>query len=416
MGGFIAPVPIDPVNLGGKPDSGPQSQAFTYVDGQYLYGGNLFTVLFDGITNTVEMWKSVDNGLTWQAVDHAAAPTGTIWGIASAFDNIQTVAVTLSNFATATTSAVSFDLLTETWGTIVPLVLADAVSLCILPLSVGGFAVAIDHNVGGQIGEYWIFTGAVWNGPAQVFTVAATGALPAGHLLTHMWGCVDSTDTIHLFYIWSDAGYTYNIPFYQSLSAGGALISSFQFPDMISLLSTLAFNVCVAGVNLIYPVYENIGGNDVLSLYVGTPLAAPVWTLFSTIDAPNIVSSMHYVGTPSVSFDGTTVRIVYTTDGVSFRVLETTDFVTWVFTPSVPFDYNLDATPAGFVFSGQSIAVGMWQALGLEFTAVAPDQTTLQRFFLPFILLPLGPVSPIYLDSQHLTPRILPNPAAQNCS
>src|ERR1017187_1784130 len=113
MGGFVAPVPVDPINLSIQP--APGSGIDTMIDGPFPYGGNLYTVLATYASPSVlNVFKSTDGGLTWStALNPGGAPSQL--SFESSFDGIHTLNIVITGDGTDT-QIVSFNLLAETWG------------------------------------------------------------------------------------------------------------------------------------------------------------------------------------------------------------------------------------------------------------------------------------------------------------
>ena len=385
MGGFVAPVPVDPVNLSIQP--APAYSLGNMIDGPFPYGGNLYTVLATYASpSVINVFKSIDGGLTWStALNPGGAPSQLIFE--SSFDGIHTLNVVMGSDGTDT-QIVSFNLLAETWG--VPSgILNGLLPYAILSRSDGSCVVAGTDTTGLHV-DYAIFSAGVWGAQAHLDT-NAYAVMIAPVSANSCYGVIDSTNRCHFIIDFTDnaGGGGVEDIFYQAVSPAGALASFFQFPNVGTVITTSVSGVkSVPGTlpnAVVVPIPTINGANNELSVYVGTPLAAPVWTLHQTIDPGHTTPGNVGYDQPSARLSGGVLRIIYTPDFINIRVCQTTDFVNFVFTNSTVFDINASLTPPGFVFAGQFIFDELSVAQGTEFTALAPDQSTLQRFFMPFI-------------------------------
>ena len=388
MGGFVAPAPVDPVNLSIQP--GPTYGFNTMIDGPYPYGGNLYTVLAThDATPVINVFKSTDGGLTWStALNPGGAPAQL--SFESSFDGIHTLNIVISGDGTDT-QIVAFNLLAETWGA-PSATLNGLFPYVILSRSDGSCIVAGTSTTSLHI-DYAILSGT-WSAQVHLDTSAwAIMVAPIGAL--SCLGTIDSADRSHFVFSFGDnnGGPVEDI-FYQAVSSGGSLGSFFQYPNVGTVITSDVSGGfrAVPGIlpnAVVVPMATVNGLNNELSVYIGTPLAAPVWTLHQTIDPGFTTSGSVGYDQPSARLSGGVLRIIYSpgTGGTfSFlRVCQTSDFVTFVFSNSTVFDYTSSLVPAGFVFAGQSVYEALSLAAGTEFTATAPDQSTAQRFFMPFI-------------------------------
>jgi hypothetical protein len=233
---------------------------------------------------------------------------------------------------------------------------------------------------------------------------------------------LDASDVLHIFFDWLDNPPN-NYLFYQQVSASNVLGSFYQFPGYqvtTPQISAACWMPFVAGNSIVYPTGNIVGAyNTEAGIWVGTPLAAPVWTLFSTIDPGHVFTGGIYTATNECYgvFDGTTVNIFYTPDGVTIRQLTTTDLVTWVFSGKELFNRLTSPVPPGFRFSGQYLNpqrsfILPVPTLGIEFSALAPNGYTMQRFFLPNIQLPAS----LHFDQQNMPSKALPDPTKPGCN
>jgi hypothetical protein len=389
MGGFVAPVPVDAVNLSIQPAS---TYGFnTMIDGPYPYGGNLYTVLATYASpSVINVFKSTDGGLTWStALNPGGAPSQL--SFESSFDGIHTLNIVITGDGTDT-QIVSFNLVTETWGA-PGATLNGLFPFVILSRSDGSCVVAGQDSAGIHV-DYAIFSGGIWGAQAHLDT-NAYAVMVAPVSFNSAFGVVDSTNRCHFVFDFTDNNGVNDVEdvFYQAVSPAGALASFFQFPNVGTVIAnfTSGFRSVpgIASTSVVFPIATINGANNELSVYIGTPLAAPVWTLHQTIDPGFTTPGSAGYDQASARISGGVLRIIYSpgTGGTfSFlRVCQTTDFATFVFSNSTVFDYTSSLVPAGFVFAGQSVFNPLSLAAGTEFTATAPDQSTLQRFFMPFI-------------------------------
>jgi len=401
---YLNPVGIDLATLGAQPSSGTPFTSM--VSGPYSYGGALYIVLIPQVAiNTsapIDCWKSTDGGQTWSAVDHAHAVSSGV--MEACFDGLHTIWVAYAPYTAAGgISVIGFDLTTGHWGA--PSVAGPAASVwpqLILPRPDGSQIIVYSSNVPGvQPGSFLTyaasFHGGAWGTPFQ-FDANAEAAIGGANYsgIENLFGCVDPlTGIAHVFFpaLEQNPAPVEHV-FYQAITAADALGSFYQFPNVGTVLVGTATGVgvpCIQGGKLVFPVYEISGGGVMLSLYVGTPLAAPVWTLFSGIDPTAPIFAGGFNRTPAASSDGTTVSIVYTLPTLDaaywsglIRVSQTTDFVTWVFTSSTVFNIEQPGVPPAYLVGGAQAQVGplLLPAIGIAVTAIDPTATAWQRFFL----------------------------------
>src|ERR1017187_2045068 len=233
MGGFVAPAPVDPVNLSIQP--GPTYGFNTMIDGPYPYGGNLYTVLAThDATPVINVFKSTDGGLTWStALNPGGAPAQL--SFESSFDGIHTLNIVISGDGT-NTQIVSFNLATETWGA-PGATLNGLFPYVILSRSDGSCVVAGTDTATGLHIDYAIFSAGTWGAQSHLDTNAyAAMVAPAG--VNSCFGIVDSTNRCHFVFDFTDnnGGFVEDI-FYQAVSPAGALAAFFQFPNVGTVIT-----------------------------------------------------------------------------------------------------------------------------------------------------------------------------------
>jgi hypothetical protein len=256
----------------------------------------------------------------------------------------------------------------------------------------------------------------VWGTPFSIFTNAIAAVTGFSFTITY-FACVDSVDTIHLYAeIRNTIGSTFFFhQFHQAILIGGML-------GPFELFAALPFTTYgyipsigrpnIIGANLVLPFVDDVNG---LGIYVGTPLAAPVWTRFDGLDLTPYLNTQ-----PMVANFGGKISIIYTLpSGLSaaglIRIAQTLDFTTWIFTGTTVFD--LDTPPGLGELIGNQLYGPILTQQGIAVTSVDSTGTYLTRAFLPLSGSPPPPSisALIHLNQLALPTTALPNPAAPNC-
>ena len=338
------------------------------------YGGSLFTVLTVNTGGTVQVWKSSDQGATWSRLDQAHEPLDS-GNTCANFDGSQTLCFALVSLTDIFLEA--FDLATEAWGA--PFaggVLAPATIFGLYRRSTGDLVLLVEDGTIPNPGfGAFVFNGA-WS--AIIDLGLNVAALPgySGAMVTS-YGSIfpavmDVADTLHIFFgltDYSTPGWT-GREFYQQLLSSGALGSFFDFPGQgTSPVDILLFGTpAIAGDTIVMPVTRSLAGPvpDYQDVYIGTPLAAPVWTALGPpgIDAASfgVFGSGGAVISGAAAFDGAQwlVLFVQATDPVNYGSNQSrlcaSALPAGPWTAQTLFDFITDPCPPGFVFLGQGIA------------------------------------------------------------
>ena len=395
------------------------------VEGPWLIGGVLYIVLMSepssapGYEAPCDVWTSADAGQTWASLDHAHAPLGT--AMSCCFDGASTISVCISpQTPTPITtpvgySVITFNCLTNTWGTLsgASPVLNAAINgpLLIIPLLSGSLMIITLDPAGPGRGTITgiIFSLGAWGTPFAVDTnaVAALAGVGNNGPSDAPFFVLDATGNVHLFFAFFDAvsnpitGFDIHL-FYQQVGPTGTLLSFFEFPGVGTTLQVSGTKgiPTIAGGNLVFPVQTGANGRP--GVYIGTPLASPVWTLFPDIDpsqpgglSPNPAVSF----TSAASTIGGVVQIVNIWppsggfDYTLVRVSSTTDFVTWIFSTVTTFNAITDGPP---FFPNQPgfptplLSQPLVTPFGLGLTSIDPTQSQFVRWFLPGLSSPVA--------------------------
>jgi hypothetical protein len=428
---YIAPIAIDPVGFDTKP--GTFYNNFPMQNGAWITpSGKMYTILTDQslVAPKVHAFKSTDSGLTWNEVGIAPlfSPQALIYQ--SCFDGASKIFVSLADgqdvISTSSIRGVEFDCATDSWGAVsgqlFTAFLANPIQCAYRSSGEVVLIIAEDTAVPfNVIFEFVTYNGGAWSVPlditANALAVMVAPLFPTGGALGCNM-CADSAGAVHVFFAWLDNAV--NEPFfYQQVTPGNAVGTFVQLPVLgAGVLDTGTYgNVGstplpgIAGNNVVVPVAGGNGvGNPELALLVGTPLAAPVFTLFPVIDPgfPNPAGPGSF-DQPAAVLDVTSgvLQVSYSPDFAILRYLQTTDFVTWVFAGATAFDMNVSKIPPGFTFIGQTVFQTIPDVLGIEFRATVPsNHAQQQRFFLPFISVPVV----IRLNAQAFPSTLLPDP------
>lgn len=339
------------------------------ASGPFVYGTDLFIVLRVGTFPTfgAEMYKSSDNGSTWAVVDTGNCVANGNFGCD--FDGAATIRIastTGNGFSTfGQINVQDFDLVTETWGGVTnggP----DVTMVYALAFLDGGDSLIVCNELNGaSSGSAYnatIYTGSF----GTTFDVAAnaTAAFPkAGAINASGFTLVVEPGglVVHaMFNHFYGAAPTFGLVCYQQISNTGSLGTFVSFGpggdfDPTDFLGTVTtpIPIGVFGDNVII-AYSQTATRE-LSLYVGTPLSAPVFSQFSSIDPgfptdADLLTS--YNGYPKVF--GGVLYLIYIVDGVGssntftrLRLLTQTDDINpgvgW--TGATVFDGDVDGGP-----------------------------------------------------------------------
>lgn len=381
----------------------------------FRYAGNLFALVNAGLGPIfLQVWKSTDGGTTWTHLDAAHEPGGAqppFGSTFSVFDGAHTLTaqlVTLSG-STMTPYFQDFDLSAETWGPVYGSVGAPAVDgTGIVGLYRRSDGTLVSLALGLGVVPFptmvaYVFSGT-WAAPIDFgVNIAALPGFPGYGTAFFCEAVLDALDTLHVF-----CGVDVNTPgwnsrlFYQQILSSGALGNFFDFPGQgdASNLNVTDFTgqPCIVGGSLVKPCLRLIPGGavaDYTSVYVGSPLTAPVW---AAVDPPGINPTSYNVYEPSASgqavTDGTTAYVVFieTVDPTftyqSNRVTASQSVNLSSWTAAALFDYLTDPVPPGFLIPAipgnllGSLA-GNWGSLLFTFEAFAASFNSVTFFLMP---------------------------------
>jgi hypothetical protein len=416
--------------------------------GSFKYAGKLYYIGQEqdglGINTFASVWKSLDGGQTWIRLDQANEPSTPIPaphdGISAVFDGVQTVNVVLGAAGAALpVFLIDFDLLTETWGLPYGTVGAPAPLLIALHRRPNGdlILLGMDGSLPNPQWAAWVFSGGVWSALIDMtvnvllvpgydgsgFNVGIRAVMaPDGTL--HMWSAIVQID--------HDPTWAYRL-FYWQLTPGNLVAQFFTDPNTLSPFPYDAVQALgspiLHGNFALLPVVRGIFGtpNSYSSVYVGTPIATPAW---SVLGPPGVDPASYGVFNPSSFTD--TVPILQS-DGVNlfYAFLQDTDptftyfqnqlrfaqtvagpFAGW--SAQTIFDFLTDPAPPGFVFPGQFMQFATFNLGSFLFTVTAllPGFVTAPYFlFLPFPIAVLGGI--VILKGVKRVPKCSDTPSLQ---
>lgn len=280
---YNLPTIVDAVNLPLNPGSCTNNGG--EIVGPWAFGGALYLVTGIGFApGLTMMYKSLDAGDTWTQVDAANGPNNAAF--VADFDGVQTIRVCyLAAFPGLDNLRIKdFDLVSETWGApgvASTVVIADV--SCIRFRSDGSSVVLGVKSLGGNLlGKYSIWDAGAWttDGASYDFDCPLPPLTAVGG--ANSTGVVDSADTFHLFFHYTQVGPN-DFYFYRTIDFGAVL------GPLVDLTSTVPFPTAgvspngrpaIYGNNIVYPFLVGFPENFITVL-IGTPVAAPVWTLFA---------------------------------------------------------------------------------------------------------------------------------------
>lgn len=384
-----------PVSISGSPpDTWPGvtsgSSTTWRTVGPYQVGTSLYIVL-EGTpsSNTPpQMWKSVDGGLTWLRKNSAGEPAeaaGYHWPFVDG-TNIQ-VCGTYSNTVPAVSTIVGvviFDTTTDTWGTPIKSDINIAIPAALLvaknPTSGDLLVITV---VGVDLS--WIrFSGGGWG--------TLFGAVIASTIFTDRGGLViDTSGVAHLTYI-------------TDTNISGSSQIRYRTISVANNVST-ASGVGAAGNSANFRHRNSIIWNDRILIptrgggfWVGTPVAAPIWS-FVTVTGANNRGLL-------VPIDGSSIYFFYLkTDSATFIDLRRTTWNGTSFSGDVVYYDALGNPPptGGAAVLANAQTLSQWTGtlytngevgIALEMVYDEPDNNTSMYYFgVPFPL-----TEPLELD------------------
>jgi hypothetical protein len=363
--------------------------------GAFAFNNALYTFSAEGAAGTSSVLQSLDAGATWNELDsanHVPSATATAF-----FDGDHTLIVA---FAVAPATQLqpvrfmNFDLSTGLWGVAYGAAGAPSIG------NVGGLQKRPDGSlllfstdrpfahVGSGLQAH-VFDGATWtaNFDAGANYAALAGFNPLFDRADTVQACslVDAAGRIHV--AWGSLGFGHPGNFYQLIDTDNSLGTFVEFPagDNLDVFSGEPLgNFAVYGTNLILSaVRHDLNTNQrIATIYVGTPLNAPVFTLLggngiesqSSIDNfldPNNVPRLSLLGTRLVAtWVGYDLNSNLFSDIHIAQIDNPSDPTTgWV--EGVVWDRVTDSPP-GFNVVGQQV-----QLAGCNLVAFSPAQILL---------------------------------------
>jgi hypothetical protein len=171
------PVPIDPALSNGTEQASESTAAFF---GVAVYNEVLYSVCARSSDSTIQVYRSIDNGATWQPQVPAGAPVSTNGSGTATYDlNLGIVYIAyLVGAAPGNVQVVTFNLNSSTWGT--PSALSGGTANTVLSLYLrpdGSLAVIYSRNThAGTSGIYadFLSTAGAWHGEIDAYTNITT--------------------------------------------------------------------------------------------------------------------------------------------------------------------------------------------------------------------------------------------------
>jgi hypothetical protein len=311
-----------PIQSGGNVVPMEQNQvggaAVNYVPFIYNSRAYMLTQLGSAVTNLIRVFKSALDCGSWTLLDGANSPH-LIGGLtlvgSSVFDGNHTVTVAYK-IAAGPGALIfrDFDLSTETWGADYGTVGSPTVRTINQTFLRSNGSKVVLHNTAPNPGglSASIFAGGVWSTTYNVDTNATN--FPNGSSAAVM----DANDIIHIFMRTAGQNATY-----QQILANDTLgqFNNFTSADF-GVKSWQMTNPIIVGANLIFGVVDP---TSVFSaVLVGTPVAAPVFTLSGDID-PDGNFDYPNGNFPSLAYDGATIYGVNIPTAGALRVGRTTN-------------------------------------------------------------------------------------------
>jgi hypothetical protein len=242
--------------------------------GPFVVGANLYAITAGSNFTFLNIFKSTDNGVTWNRMDQTHAPRIAVGGVQTMFDPllIGTVfSILYGNSSGGAPKIITFDTATDTYGA--PSVDGPgSASMVRLAMFSNGdlLAVYLDTSVPGP--SFSIYSGGAWGAEVSfIGNVSITGLV------------MGADDIARLFYYTHPAGVTVSMRTFTHAGVIGAQQAVFSSTYRANQEST--FNefpvgrIVIWNGNLILPYYGNPAGSGFQAgIYIGTPYTAPVWT------------------------------------------------------------------------------------------------------------------------------------------
>ena len=247
--------------------------------GPFVVGLNLYAITAGSNFTFLNIFKSTDNGVTWNRMDQINAPRIAVGGVQTMFDAIlvgTVFSILYGNPLGGHPKIITFDTGTDTYGAPSVDGPGSASMVRLARFSNGDLlAVYLDTSVPGP--AFTIFSGGVW-GVENTFlgNVSLTGLV------------MGADDIARLFYYTHPAGVTVEMRTFTHAGVIGAEVDVFSSTYRANQEG--AFNEFPVGRpviwnnKLILPYYGNpAGSGKQAGVYIGDPYTAPVWT-FQLVD------------------------------------------------------------------------------------------------------------------------------------
>ena len=335
---LVAPVEMDPRSntslswIGGEAGSGGLSSFYTPI----LYNGALYQVLQSINASSlyvpeggIYVYQSLDSGASWSVLDSANGPSrnevNSTQGGGFAFDGDHTIIVAWSATAhpidggtPGPLNLINFDLVTGTWGAPYATVGAPDIfitSQCFVRPDGTILVLATNALTGGAITGLtaYVWSGSAWSSFAVDVNLAA-GVLSSDNNAA----CMDSTGNIHLFMITRNPGPSSQLV-YQLVESTDTLgaFSTLQIgsPNLPGLSGY--WQPAISGDNVLIGLVDATA--SFISLAVGTPLSAPVFTMQTApgID-PTLTPGFGRIGGTAIAVDSTGIYAAYLVQATDF--------------------------------------------------------------------------------------------------
>lgn len=287
--------------------------------GPWALGGALYVFVLNASPIKICVSKSIDGGVTWTFPDIANSPAALTNPRYSVTQFGTTIRIIYGDNLgggggqnTGTMHAIDFDTATDTYGAVsdsgigwdAPGIADPAPSIVALTLStLTTRVIYVNHTTlfTSQL-RYVDYDGAVWGTPADIT------AITASTLVQPATAVVDSSDMIHLAYVFeSPVGPNQSLR-YASITLGGS-VNAGQL--ILTPFEGFTGTLSISGSNLVLPVVDQI--TTTLKAWLGSSFAggAPTWTSVSP-DTNTYSADAGYTYLPcTLAYDSTTLFLVW---------------------------------------------------------------------------------------------------------
>ena len=344
-------------SVGMIPMEGPGVGGGAQTYGPFRRGLNLFSVMQQnqsGLGNSfVKVMKSTDDGATWSILDDANSPiryaldaspaliSGAFWDGA---DTI-TVAYNPTHFLFGGVGSavvlLTFDLISETWGSVFGTVGAPIVNAVnqIFIRPDGSLILFTNRTMNGSSARGTraiVFASGIWGSPFNVDTNVTAGFNGNGVV----YAVMDSaTGIIHLFLKSFDGAFNTLIT-YQQVLLNNTLGNFTNIPDGTLIYEVMEGlgNPVIVGNSLVWGVVDVTGTGP--GILIGTPLINPIFSAPGGIIDPGFVPPAYSTLMPNLWLDGSLLWAMYqytnTSGATLIRVGSTPNLLSpstgWTFT------------------------------------------------------------------------------------